>query len=205
MPRPIVLKGDLTQEALDDLGNKNEVSVDCEMMGLNPMRDRLCLVQISAEKGGCYLVQVEESAGAPRMKAVMENAAIIKIFHFARMDMQFLQARLNIYVKNVYCTKIASRFARTYTDKHGLKELVREIAGENMDKTSQSSDWGRDTLTAEQLRYAAQDVKFLFKIKRTLESMLERENRQELAHAFMGFLPALIQADVQGYQDIFAH
>ncbi|MBE7440085.1 MAG: ribonuclease D [Spirochaetales bacterium] len=205
MPRPIVLKGDLSAEALEELSRASEVSVDCEMMGLNPVRDRLCLVQISAEKGGCYLVQVEESKGAPNMRALMENPAVVKIFHFARMDMQFLQTRLNIHVKNIYCTKIASRFARTYTDKHGLKELVREIAGENMDKTSQSSDWGRDTLTAEQLRYAAQDVKFLFRIKRTLESMLEREDRLELAHAFMAFLPTLIQADVLGYQDVFAH
>ncbi|MCB1322998.1 MAG: ribonuclease D [Leptospiraceae bacterium] len=176
------------------------------MMGLNPNRDRLCIVQIMVEKGPCVLVQVDESAGAPEMRALFENPDIIKIFHYARTDLLFLKMRLGIDTRNVYCTKIASRLARTYTDRHGLKELVREIIGESMDKSLQSSDWGREKLTEEQVTYAAYDVAYLFQIKRELEKMLVREQRRELATRLFDFLPVRLELDRHGFAlDLFEH
>lgn len=206
MKRPQVVAGDVPADIAEIFRKSSELAIDCEMMGLNPNRDRLCIVQIMVEKGPCVLVQVDESAGAPEMRALFENPDIIKIFHYARTDLLFLKMRLGIDTRNVYCTKIASRLARTYTDRHGLKELVREIIGESMDKSLQSSDWGREKLTEEQVTYAAYDVAYLFQIKRELEKMLVREQRRELAARLFDFLPVRLELDRHGFAlDLFEH
>ena len=205
MKRPVVLKGDLTEEIAAEFAACSELAVDCEMMGLNPWRDRLCVVQIMAEKGTVVLVQVDETAGAPRIRELFENSAIRKIFHFARMDIFFLQKRLGIDVQGIYCTKIASRLGRTYTDRHGLKEVVRELTGETMDKSNQSSDWGRADLSPDQIFYAADDVRYLFEIRRQLDSMLAREGRTELAEQCFNFLRVRRTLDLAGFGEIFEH
>jgi len=205
MARARLVKQDLPDDIFEEFRGRTELALDCEMMGLNPVRDRLCVVQIAAEKGNCALIQVDEKAGAPRLKTLMENRDIQKIFHFARMDCLYLKTRLGIDVLNIYCTKIASKLARTYTDRHGLKELVREFAGEQMDKSSQSSDWGKEKLTEEQLAYAQDDVKYLFQLKRSLSEILAREGRMDFALRAFEFLPVRIELDRLGYSDIFEH
>lgn len=205
MAKPIVLKGDLSRELAADFQSRPELGVDCEMMGLNPFRDRLCTVQIGAERGDCAVVQINEADGAPLLQQVLENAGVIKIFHFARMDLLFLKQRIQIDVRGVFCTKLASRLARTYTDRHGLKDVVRELCGEVMDKTSQSSDWGRETLSEDQVVYAADDVRYLFELRRKLSEILVREKRMHLAEACFQFLSVCRQLDQLGYEDIFAH
>lgn len=204
MAKPTVVQGDLTEELATALSTAPELAIDCEMMGLNPFRDRLCLVQIAADGGPSAIVQVDEKAGAPRLKSILESESSVKIFHYARMDSLFLRLRLNIEVHNAFCTKIASRLARTYTDRHSLKDLVREFTGENMDKTLQSSDWGKEKLTGEQIAYAEGDVKHLFRIRRELIDILVRENRYEMARKVLEFLPVRLQLDVLGYEDIFS-
>jgi len=205
MQKAEVVKKDLPMEGFEKLKQASELAIDCEMMGLNVFRDRLCLVQISSENGPCYLIQIDENNGAPLLKDLMEDPAITKIFHFARMDCLFLKKRIDISVNNLYCTKIASKIARTYTDRHGLKELVRDLTGETMDKTSQSSDWGREELTKDQSEYAASDVKYLFKLKRGLEVMLKREGRDHLVEKLFEFIPHRVELDIMGYGDIFDH
>ncbi|MEQ9365647.1 MAG: ribonuclease D [Leptospirales bacterium] len=205
MKRPLVLKGDLNEEIAAEFASQADLSVDCEMMGLNPWRDRLCVIQIMAERGSVALVQVDERAGAPRIKALFENPAINKIFHFARMDILFLYKRLEIDVQNIFCTKIASRLARTYTDRHGLKEVIRELTGEVIDKTNQSSDWGRDELTPDQVYYAADDVRYLFELKRKLGEILARENRADLAERCFHFLRTRRDLDLENFDMIFEH
>lgn len=205
MSRPRVLKGDLSPEIAAEFAAASELAVDCEMMGLNPWRDRLCVVQIMAEKGSVVLVQVDEAAGAPEIQKLFENREINKIFHFARMDIFFIQKRLGIDVQNIFCTKIASRLARTYTDRHGLKEVVREMTGEVIDKTNQSSDWGRDELTSDQIYYAADDVRYLFEVKRKLHAILEREGRLDLAERCFEFLRTRRDLDLGGFGMIFEH
>ena len=202
---PIVVQGDLSQELKSELASHSELAIDCEMMGLNPMRDRLCVVQIAAEKGPCVLVQIGDSKQASLLQELMENESITKIFHFARMDIFFLFYRLGIEVHNLYCTKIASRLARTYTERHGLRELVREFTGENLDKVYQSSDWGAEELSPEQVRYAAGDVIYLFEIRRRLTTMLIREKRKELYDKLLAFLPVQRELDCLGYKHIFEH
>lgn len=203
-PKPGLLKGDLNQDLLDQFLTSKEVSVDCEMMGLNPFRDRLCLVQVAMENGPIVLIQVHEESGAPLLKQLLESETIQKIFHYARMDTLFLELRLDIHVHNIFCTKLASRLVRTYTDKHSLKELVREISGVNLEKSQQSSDWGSEKLSREQIEYAAGDVIYLFEIKRTLTNMLERENRMELATKILDFMETRRELDRLGFEDIFA-
>lgn len=205
MSRPQVLKGDLSPEIAAEFATASELAVDCEMMGLNPWRDRLCVVQIMAEKGSVVLVQVDEAVGAPEIQKLFENTEINKIFHFARMDIFFIQKRLGIDVQNIFCTKIASRLARTYTDRHGLKEVVREMTGEVIDKTNQSSDWGRDELTSDQIYYAADDVRYLFEVKRKLHAILEREDRLDLAERCFEFLRTRRDLDLGGFGMIFEH
>lgn len=203
MSKYVLFKKDLSPEVFEMLSGATELAVDCEMMGLNPIRDRLCLVQIGMEKKGAWLVQIDEGTGAPLLKQLMENPAITKIFHFARMDIQFLKARLGVDVQNIFCTKIASRLGRTYTDRHGLKDLVREFTGENLDKSNQSSDWGKEELTKDQLTYAEGDVKYLFQLKRTLETMIEREDRKVLLDRLLEHLPVRRDLDLLGYGDVF--
>lgn len=205
MEKAKLVKGDLPQDIFEDFSRRSELAMDCEMMGLNPVRDRLCVIQIATDRGPCVLLQVDESLEYPNFKAVMENPNVAKIFHYARMDCLFINQRLNINVKNAVCTKIMSRLARTYTDKHGLKELVREMIGDSMDKSNQSSDWGREQLTDNQLFYAEMDVRYLFELKSILTDMLTRENRYHLAVEAFKFLPTRVELDILGYSDIFEH
>ncbi len=205
MSKPYLFQGDIPDEIFNELIQCDEVGVDCEMMGLNPRRDRLCLVQIAAEKGPQIILQVIEADGAHNMKRLFEDKNCRKIFHYARMDTLFLHFRLNINVTNVYCTKIASKLARTYSERHGLRELVREFTGDNLDKMQQSSDWGREKLLPEQINYAISDVLYLFKIRRYLNLILEREHRMDLFQKLIQFLPTQRELDILGYDSVFEH
>ena len=184
------------------------VAVDTEAMGLNPRRDRLCVVQLSPGDGSADVVQVlPENSGAPNLTKLLADGNILKIFHFARFDLGVLYQSLGVMPGPVYCTKIASRLARTYTDKHGLKDLVREVLGIDLSKQQQSSDWGAAELTEAQVAYAASDVLHLHALKAKLDAMLAREGRQDLAAACFRFLPDRVRLDLAGWasEDIFAH
>lgn len=184
------------------------VAVDTETMGLNAHRDKLCVVQLSAGDDDAHLVQLDRSTyDAPRLKALMENPDVVKIFHYARFDVGMLKHYLGADTGPVYCTKIASRLARTYTDRHGLKDLVREMLGIELSKQQQSSDWGTPVLSDAQKQYAALDVVYLHELKVRLDQMLRREGRMELAQACFEFLPTRAALDLAGWpeEDIFAH
>ncbi len=184
------------------------VAVDTETMGLNPQRDRLCLVQLSDGKGDAHLVQFAKGQyNAPNLKALMVNPNVTKLFHFARFDMASIMAYLGVMTGPVYCTKIASRLARTFTDRHGLKDLTKDLLGIEISKQQQSSDWGSGDLSKEQLDYAASDVAHLHALKTKLDVMLHREGRKEVAEACFAFLPVRAALDLAGWPeaDIFAH
>jgi ribonuclease D len=185
------------------------VAVDTETMGLHPGRDRLCVVQISDGQGDEHLVRFAAGStySAPNLKAVLADPARLKLYHFARFDLASIEAYLNVVAAPVYCTKIASRLIRTYTDRHGLKELVRELLGFELSKAQQSSDWGAPTLTDAQKEYAASDVRYLHRMKEELDRRLVREGRMELAQACFDFLPHRAKLDLVGWPeiDIFAH
>ncbi len=184
------------------------VAVDSETMGLNPHRDKLCVVQLSAGDGDAHLVQLDrETYDAPNLKALLENPDVVKIFHFARFDVAAFKMYLGVDTSPLFCTKIASKLSRTYTDRHGLKDLCREILGLDMSKQQQSSDWGAEVLSDAQKRYAASDVLHLHELKAHLEGMLAREDRAELAHECFQFLPTRVALDLEGWpeSDIFAH
>lgn len=184
------------------------VAVDTETMGLHPGRDRLCLVQLSAGDGVCHLVQIAPGqTEAPLLTALLTDPNVLKIFHFARFDLGILKHALGTAVAPIYCTKIASRLARTFSDRHGLKDLARDLLGIELSKQQQSSDWGAADLSTEQLRYAAADVLHLHRLKERLDEMLRREGRAELAQACFGFLPIRVELDLKGWaaEDIFAH
>ena len=183
------------------------VAVDTEAMGLNPNRDYLTLVQLSAGDGTAHLVQLTRDFDCPNLKALMTDPKVVKLFHFARFDIAMMRKWMGITVSPVWCTKIASRLARTYTDKHGLKDVAREVAGIDMSKAQQSSDWGAATLTDAQIQYAASDVLYLHQIKAGLEAMLVREGRMGLAEACFSFLPVRAELDLAGWgeEDIFSH
>jgi len=179
---------------------------------LNPVRDRLCLVQMSSGDGVSHLVQIPKTEpgrlhDAPRLKALLENPNVLKIFHFARFDVAALKAYLGVRVRPVYCTKIASKMTRSYTDRHGLKDLCKELLDVELSKQQQSSDWGSPDLTEDQLRYAASDVLHLHKLKAKLDVLLAREGRTALAAACFEFLPTRGELDLLGWEepDIFAH
>ncbi len=197
-------KGDLPDGF--DLGPV--VAVDSETMGLIPQRDPLCVVQLSAGDGDAHLVQLDRTSyDAPHLKALLANPKILKIFHFARFDIAAFQYWLKVETAPIYCTKIASKLCRTYTDRHGLKDLTRELLGVEISKQQQSSDWGAETLSNAQIDYAASDVLYLHALKEKLEEMLVREGRQGLAQACFDFLPARAALDLAGWPeiDIFAH
>ncbi len=197
-------KGDLPADV--DFGQS--VAIDTETLGLNPHRDKLCLVQLSSGDGNAHLVQIDrKSYDAPNLKALLVNREVLKIFHFARFDVAVLKAYLDVDVTPVYCTKIASKLVRTYTDRHGLKELVREIVGVDLSKQQQSSDWGLPILSDAQKQYAASDVLYLHELKLRLDQMLKREGRTDLAKACFEFLATRTALDLAGWpdQDIFAH
>ncbi|MFO1187145.1 MAG: ribonuclease D [Alphaproteobacteria bacterium] len=184
------------------------LAIDTEAMGLDPRRDRLCLAQMTDGSGAVHIVQfAKPPLLAPNLKAALEDEKVVKVFHYARFDMAILAAYLGATTRPVYCTKIASKLCRTFTDKHGLKELVKEFIGVDLSKIQQTSDWGAEKLTQAQLEYAASDVVHLHALKEHLDRLLERERRAGLARACFGFLPARAQLDLLGWPDEepFAH
>jgi ribonuclease D len=184
------------------------VAIDTETMGLDPHRDRLCVVQLSPGDGSADVVQIAAGqTDAPNLKRLLGDPSILKIFHFARFDIAVLSNAFGVMPAPLYCTKIASRLARTYTDRHGLKDLVRELLGTDLSKQQQSSDWGADQLSDAQIAYAASDVLHLHDLRTRLDTMLAREGRTELAAACFQFLPARARLDLAGWgaEDIFAH
>jgi ribonuclease D len=206
MSAPVVKlhKGDLAA----NVGFGPAVAIDTETMGLNPHRDRLCVVQLSAGDGTAHIVQIMKGGPeAARLKALLADKSVLKIFHYARFDIAALYNALGVMAAPVYCTKIASKLSRTYTDRHGLKELAHEILGLELSKQQQSSDWGASELTQQQLAYAAHDVLHLHAIKDRLDAMLAREGRTEFAEAAFRFLPVRARLDLMGFpeDDIFAH
>lgn len=197
-------KGDLP----DGLSFGDSVAIDSETLGLKPHRDRLCVVQLSAGDGSAHLVQFDGSDySAPRLKALLGDARVLKIFHYARFDIAVLSKYLGVMAAPVFCTKIASKLVRTYTDRHGLKDVVSELAGVELSKQQQSSDWAAQDLSPAQLAYAASDVLHLHTVQRRLAAMLAREGRSELAEACFRFLPAQAELDLAGFGDldIFSH
>lgn len=196
-----------------DLPNLNnydgrEVAVDTETMGLDPRRDRLCVIQLSPGDGSADIVQLPQDASeAPNLVKLLADPAVTKIFHYGRFDVAALKQRFGVVTGPLYCTKIASRLVRTYTDRHGLKDLVRELLNVDLSKQQQSSDWGADKLSDAQLDYAASDVLYLHDLKRHLDRMLKREGRMALAQQCFDFLPTRCELDLLGWQetDIFAH
>jgi ribonuclease D len=197
-------KGDLP----DGLSLGPAVAVDTETLGLNPVRDRLCLVQLSAGDGSAHLVQFAPGGyDAPNLKRILANPDVLKLFHFARFDLATIRRYLGVMAAPVYCTRTASKLARTYTDKHGLKDLVKELLDVDLSKHQQSSDWGAPALTEQQLAYAANDVAYLHRLRDALDAMLRREGRLALAEACFAFLPTRAALDLAGWGegDIFAH
>ncbi len=192
----------------DDLDLGPVVAIDSETMGLRLGRDPLCVVQLSSGNGDAHLVQLRrDSYDAPNLKRLLTDPGVLKIFHFGRFDIAMFALHLGVVTAPVYCTKIASKLARTYTDRHGLKDLTRELLSVDMSKAQQSSDWGAATLSPEQIAYAASDVLYLHALKARLDMMLAREGRAALAQAAFDFLPWRAQLDLAGWEDIdvFAH
>jgi len=197
-------RGDLP----DGVRFSGSVAVDTETMGLNPARDRLCVVQMSAGDGICHLVKFDTgSYDAPNLKALFTDPSVVKLFHFARFDVGMIRRYLGVNCAPVYCTKIASKLVRTYTDRHGLKDLCRELLGVDMSKEQQSSDWGTDELSQDQMSYAASDVLHLHALKEILDGMLAREGRKDLAQACFEFLGTRAELDLGGWADpdVFHH
>jgi ribonuclease D len=191
----------------DNLDLGKSVAVDSETMGLDPRRDRLCLVQLSAGDGTAHLLQINRSFEAPNLVRLLADPSVLKLFHYGRFDIAMFQRYLNVTTQPVYCTKIASKLTRTYTDRHGLRDLCRELIGVDISKQQQSSDWGAATLTDEQLAYAASDVLYLHRLKEVLDPLLQREGRNGVAQACFEFLPTRAKLDLLGWEDteIFAH
>ena len=184
------------------------VAIDCETMGLNPHRDRLCVVQLSGGDGNAHIVQIAQGqASAPNLEALLVNPDVLKLFHFGRFDIAAMYNAFGALAAPVYCTKIASKLIRTYTDRHGLKYLLQELLGIDISKQQQSSDWGAAELTEAQLDYAASDVLYLHQLREKLDERLAREGRTDLANACFGFLPTRARLDLAGWPeiDIFAH
>ena len=189
-----------------DLGSI--VAIDCETMGLNPHRDRLCLIQMSGGDGNCHLVQVEKGqTEAPNLCKMLTDPNVLKLFHFGRFDIAAMYHAFGALAEPVYCTKIASKMVRTFTDRHGLKNLLQELVGVDISKHQQQSDWGAEVLSEGQLDYAASDVLFLHQLKEVLDQRLAREGRTEMAQACFDFLPTRAKLDLAGWPevDIFAH
>jgi ribonuclease D len=200
-------RGDLPDISRYSNAPSGAVAIDTETMGLDVSGDRLCVVQLSPGDGSADVVQIPPRGEAPNLKRLLADKTLLKIFHFARFDLATLHQTFGIMAEPVYCTKIASRLARTYTDKHGLKDLVREVLGQDLSKQQQSSDWGAAELTEAQIAYAAADVLHLHALKERLDAMLAREGREQLALACFRFLPDRVRLDLAGFaaEDIFAH
>lgn len=207
-PQYVLYQNDLSAEALASYRDSRYLAIDTETTGLNHHRDRLCLVQLTDEFGTTSLVQVATTVApgqAPNLVQLVSDEGRQKIFHFARFDMAVLKNQLGIRFSNVFCTKIASKLVRTYTDRHGLKDLVREFVGVDLNKNEQTSYWGRTDLSSEQLAYAAGDVRYLVTLRERLCEMLEREGRMELAHACFRHLPTQVDLDLMHWSGIFDH
>lgn len=192
----------------DDLDLGKVVAIDSETMGLNPHRDRLCVVQLSSGDGDAHLVKFDgEDYSAPNLKKLLADSSVLKLFHFGRFDIAVMDKYLGVRCAPVYCTKIASKLVRTYTDRHGLKDVLRETVGVEISKQQQSSDWGAPELSKEQIDYAASDVLYLHKAREELDRRLVREGRMEMAQACFDFLPMRATLDLAGWEetDIFAH
>ncbi len=203
----IVFSNDLDHKSFEHFSQASTIAVDTEAMGLIHGRDRLCLVQIcdDLDNVACLKIGIDQNS-APNLKRLFENSTIEKVFHFARFDVAALSQGLNINVNPIFCTKIASKIGRTYSPRHGLKEVVMDLVGVELDKGSQSSDWGRmEELTQSQLIYAANDVRYLIEAKKRLQSILERENRWELAQNCFKCIPTFAQLDILRYAQIFEH
>lgn len=202
-----VFEQDLSAEALVDYRQASALAIDTETMGLKPWRDRLCLVQICNPAGQVAVVRIARGqTGAPNLKQLLENEAIEKVFHFARFDVAMLQYHLDIATNPIFCTKIASKLARTYSPKHGLKDLINELEGVELDKRQQSSDWGNAVnLSVAQLEYASNDVRYLLSARQKLMAMLQREERWELAQQCFVALQTIVQLDLLQYENIFEH
>ncbi|MEM9766613.1 MAG: ribonuclease D [Cyanobacteria bacterium P01_D01_bin.71] len=198
---------DLSDALLERYLAADAIAVDTETMGLLPWRDRLCLVQLCDGSGYVSVVRIElGQTAAPHLKQLLETPTISKIFHFARFDLATLRHHLGIVVSPIFCTKVASKLSRTYSPKHGLKELVKEVSGVELDKTQQSSDWGNAmNLSEEQLRYAANDVRYLHQIRQSLTDMLKREGRWQLASECFDCIPTFVALDLLQYPNIFEH
>jgi ribonuclease D len=197
-------KNDLPQ----NIQFKDSIAIDCETMGLNLSRDRLCLIQISSGDGNAHLVQFEQgNYDAPNLKKILADESILKIFHFARFDLAAIKHYLGVEIKNLYCTKIASKLVRTYTDSHGLKSICEELLGIEISKKQQSSDWGNFDITDKQKDYAASDVLHLHKLKNKLDLMIKREGRENILKAAFEFMPTRVKMDLIGFGglDLFAH
>ncbi|MFG3816547.1 ribonuclease D [Limnothrix redekei] len=202
-----VFEQDLSAEALADYRQASALAIDTETMGLKPWRDRLCLVQICNSVGQVAVVRIARGqTAAPNLKQLLENEAIEKVFHFARFDVAMLQYHLDIATNPIFCTKIASKLARTYSPKHGLKDLINELEGVELDKRQQSSDWGNAVnLSVAQLEYASNDVRYLLSARQKLMAMLQREERWELAQQCFVALQTIVQLDLLQYENIFEH
>jgi ribonuclease D len=198
---------DLSDTALSEYLNAEAIAVDTETMGLLPQRDRLCLVQLCDPEDRVTVIRIAKGqTEAPNLKRLMEAADIVKVFHFARFDIATLQHNLGIDVKPIFCTKIASKLARTYTNRHGLKDLVQELEQVELDKSAQSSDWGNAAnLSDKQLRYAANDVRYLLSARQKLIEMLQREERWEVAQECFKCLPTIVSLDLLQFKDVFEH
>ena len=197
---------DLSDAALSDYMKTEAIAVDTETMGLLPQRDRLCLVQLCDANRVTVIRIAKGQTEANNLKQLLEAADIVKVFHFARFDLATLKYHLGIQVKPVFCTKIASKLARTYTNRHGLKDVVQELEQVELDKSAQSSDWGNAAnLSPEQLRYAANDVRYLLSVRQKLTQMLKREERWDLAQASFEFLPTIVSLDLLQFKDLFEH
>ena len=191
-----------------DIKFKDSIAIDTETMGLNINNDRLCLVQISDENGNSHIIQfLKNNYDAPNLKKILNDKNILKIFHFARFDVAIIKKNLGIMCNPIYCTKIASKLARTFTDRHGLKDLCKNLLKIDINKQNQTSDWGNDNLTEDQIEYAAGDVIYLHEIKNKLDKIIEREGKQNLAKSCFKFLATRVEFDLLGWQDkdIFQH
>ncbi|WP_375513517.1 ribonuclease D [uncultured Nostoc sp.] len=202
-----VIDRDLSDAALVQYLESTAIAVDTETMGLLPQRDRLCLVQLCNEFGKVTAIRIAKGqADAPNLKKLLSAANVVKVFHFARFDLATLRANLGIQVRPVFCTKIASKLARTYTNRHGLKDVVQELEQVELDKSSQSSDWGNAaSLSEAQLSYAANDVRYLLSVQHKLTEMLKREERWKIAQECFEFLPTIVSLDLLQFKDLFEH
>lgn len=199
-----LFEGDLSKERLEHYSRKSVLAIDTETRGLNIPRDRLCLVQMCDDEGVLSIVRITKTDAA-NLRALLANPAVTKLFHFARFDVAVMKHYLKVDVTPIWCTKIASKLVRTYTDRHSLKDVTRELLGIELDKTDQSSDWAREDLTDSQMEYAANDVRNLIEIQSRLKKMLEREGLTELSEKLFAFLPTIARLDLGGWQNVFEH